>query len=184
MSLSLFFSRRTFYRDFDWEKTVRQPQSARGPPHIAKNERISLSDRQKQIELSRESLRVNPPSDRRLYPLNDYERESYIDPRRTIDVPIPKAVKPKELPPVATHSAVLFETAAVGAKIRNVHKMGGERVKEMDHFVASVETPVLTVKIPDIASFVVDEACAAAAPLRIKDPAYSDWGPCGSFSIA
>ncbi len=37
--------------------------------------------------------------------------------------------------------AVLFEVAAIGAKIRNTHKVSGERVKEMQFFVQSVETP-------------------------------------------
>eukprot|EP00047_Mylnosiga_fluctuans_P011498 m.21761 g.21761 ORF g.21761 m.21761 type:complete len:208 (-) comp3664_c0_seq1:156-779(-) len=59
----------------------------------------------------------------------------------------------------------------MGAKLRNVHRMGGERVKEMDHFVASIETPVLQVKIPDIAEFVVSGACNGAQPVRIADPA-------------
>ena len=30
----------------------------------------------------------------------------------------------------------LFENAAIGAKLRNTNKVGGERFKEMDHFVA------------------------------------------------
>ena len=47
----------------------------------------------------------------------------------------------KKLPAEAIDASVLFETVALGAKIVNAHLMGGERVKEMDHFVATVETP-------------------------------------------
>jgi hypothetical protein len=40
-------------------------------------------------------------------------------------------------------AAVLFETAGgLGGKLNNAHLMGGERVKELDFFTASIETPV------------------------------------------
>lgn len=140
-----------------------------GPAQVPKHEKITFSERARQLEVSRESLRVNPPSDRRLYTLDGYETESYIDPRRTIDVPLPHGTPQHEAPPQATHTALMFETAAVGVKVRNVHRMGGERVKEMDHFVASVETPNLKLKLPDIAPLVVREACANAAPVMVPD---------------
>ena len=39
----------------------------------------------------------------------------------------------------------MYEVAAVAAKLHNVGIVGGERVKEMDHYVASVETPTVRV---------------------------------------
>lgn len=140
-----------------------------GPAQAPRHEKISFSDRAHQLEISREGLRVNPPSDRRLYTLDGYETESYIDPRRTKDVPLPLGKPQHEAPPSATHTALMFETAAVGVKVRNVNLMGGERVKEMDHFVASVEIPSLHVKIPDIAPLVVAEACVNAMPIMVPD---------------
>ena len=62
---------------------------------------------------------------------------------------------------------MLFETTALGAKLRNTHRVGGERVKEMDHFVASVETPRVVNKTPDVAPYVMNVAMAGAAPVRI-----------------
>jgi hypothetical protein len=44
-------------------------------------------------------------------------------------------------PPEASDPAIMYEVAAVATKIRNTHKVGGERVKEMQFFVESVETP-------------------------------------------
>ena len=42
-------------------------------------------------------------------------------------------------------NAAMFETCAVAAKLRNVMRVGGERVKEMDHYVDSVSTPVVSI---------------------------------------
>jgi hypothetical protein len=39
--------------------------------------------------------------------------------------------------------------AAVNSKIRNIHRVAGERVKEMDHFVASVTVPVVRLALTD-----------------------------------
>jgi hypothetical protein len=44
---------------------------------------------------------------------------------------------------------VPYETAGVTNKIKNIHHVGGERVKEMDHFVAAVATPVVEVFLKD-----------------------------------
>jgi hypothetical protein len=72
------------------------------------------------------------------------EKEAFIDPRRNLDEVAGRkgnsstAPQSVPLPPAAIAATVLFETTAVGAKLRNTHKVGGERVKEMDHFVASV----------------------------------------------
>eukprot|EP00041_Stephanoeca_diplocostata_P024099 m.603089 g.603089 ORF g.603089 m.603089 type:complete len:142 (-) comp22452_c3_seq2:67-492(-) len=46
----------------------------------------------------------------------------------------------------------------------------GERVKEMDHFVASVETPRANLKIPDVAPLVANMATAGLEPILIKIP--------------
>ena len=42
-------------------------------------------------------------------------------------------------------NSVMYEVAAVGTKLRNVMRMGGERVKEMDHFVDFVKTPKVVI---------------------------------------
>jgi len=44
---------------------------------------------------------------------------------------------------------VPYEVAAVAAKLRNVARVGGERVREMDHFVESVRTPVVELRTTD-----------------------------------
>eukprot|EP00041_Stephanoeca_diplocostata_P024098 m.603304 g.603304 ORF g.603304 m.603304 type:complete len:217 (-) comp22452_c3_seq18:1743-2393(-) len=46
----------------------------------------------------------------------------------------------------------------------------GERVKEMDHFVASVETPRANLKIPDVAPLVANMATAGLEPILIEIP--------------
>jgi hypothetical protein len=67
----------------------------------------------------------------------------FIDPQRNLEdvagrggnrstAPVAVPLTPKQI-----EATVLFETTAMGAKLRNTHRVGGERVKEMDHFVAS-----------------------------------------------
>ena len=58
----------------------------------------------------------------------------------------------------------------MGTKLRNTHRVGGERVKEMDHFVASVETPRVITKIPDIAPYVIQSAMNGASPVKLPGP--------------
>jgi len=112
--------------------------------------------------VSRAATRVNPSSKERAFAIDGYEKKTYIDPNRSIDVPLPKESPTQVVSGSAknsiTNAAALFETAAMGAKLRNTHKMGGERVKDMDHFVASVETPKVQLKIPDIAELVTEMA--------------------------
>ena len=76
---------------------------------------------------------VPPPnaSDRRTHSLEGVEREVYIDPARNIDEVVggvpESGGKTKGPPP---KGSVLFETAGgLGAKLRNTHQVGGERVK-------------------------------------------------------
>jgi hypothetical protein len=53
----------------------------------------------------------------------------------------------------------MFETAGgIAAKLTNTHLMGGERVKELDFFVASIETPTVVVRPPDPAEAVTQLA--------------------------
>lgn len=114
-----------YYRDRNWNDLLRQAQQARGPPQVPLHERITLTERQHEVrKASREGTRVNPSSQKREYSLDGYETEVYIDPNRSIDVPLPKGKARATLPPKATESAVLFETTAVAAKIRNTHKVG------------------------------------------------------------
>lgn len=100
-------------------------QSKVGPQQQPRHERLSLAERSNIIKTSREALRVNPSSKKRAYAIDGYESSVFIDERRSIDVPLPKPKAPKKLAhggPV--EAAVLFETAAVGAKLRNTHKVG------------------------------------------------------------
>ena len=89
--------------------------------------------------------RVNQPSGARQYGLGGYENGVYIDSERHLtdntEAPVERAGA--SLGDVG----VPFEVAAVGAKIRNVLRVGGERVKEMDHFVPTVRTPVVNVQL-------------------------------------
>lgn len=166
-------------RDKNWQELIRKPTEKVGPKQTPFRERETLADRMVQIkETSREGTRVNPSSKSRAYSIDGYEKSVYIDPNRTIDVPLPSGKHPKpaspNIAPSLTNAAVLFETAAMGAKLRNTHRVGGERVKEMDHFVASVETPSANLKIPDVAPLVAEmstqgmDACIVDVKKNLK----------------
>ena len=101
---------------------------------------------------------MNPYSQERHYEIGGYEQYAFIDPNRSLSTALPKGGNSpqQKLPVKAVESTVLFETVALGAKLQNTHKMGGERVKEMDHFVASIETPRVNVKLPDVAPLVTE----------------------------
>mmetsp|Transcript_36730 Transcript_36730/g.97035 ORF Transcript_36730/g.97035 Transcript_36730/m.97035 type:complete len:342 (-) Transcript_36730:258-1283(-) len=65
----------------------------------------------------------------------------------------PLAIKVKGAPKKADGAPVdslpiAYEVAAVGARIANIHRVAGQRVLEMDHFVESVETPIVQLKLP------------------------------------
>lgn len=160
-----------YYREADWAGLVRKPTEAVGPKQVPLQERVSLNERAEQINASRYGTRVNPASKERGYALDGTETEAFIDPRRNLDehVARPSKTEPQSipLPPKQIAATVLFETTAVGAKLRNTHKVGGERVKEMDHFVASVETPRVITKLPDVAPYVISVAMKGAAPLLL-----------------
>lgn len=108
--------------------------------------------------------RVVPPSKQRGYDLDGYEEFALIDPKRTM-ANVLKVDTDWELvdnPPEASDPAIMYEVAAVATKIRNTHKVGGERVKEMQFFVESVETPEVRVKAPDIAPL-LQSICEASS---------------------
>jgi hypothetical protein len=182
----------TYYREHDWSEYVRQAESASGPTQLGLVEVLSVDERTEDLQrrlqqerqqpsqgqASRVGSRVNPNNKEREYSMEGYERSSYIDPARSIAKPLPRAqgqggakqVKP-ETRPASVLSDVLFETAAVGAKIRNTNRMGGERVKVMDHFVASVETPTVVVQPPDVADMVNErgrQKQTVEVPLRVQ----------------
>ena len=163
-----------YYREKDWQQLVMQKDQKVGPRQIPLQERVTLSERAEVLKASREAVRVNPKSDGRGYDIGGVETKTFIDPARNLDEWVPgedTAPKPVPLPPKAIESTVLFETVAMGSKLRNTHKVGGERVKEMDHFVASVETPRVITKIPDIAPYVIEQAMEGAEPVRVARPA-------------
>lgn len=139
-------------------------QAAVGPHQRAPTEHITLNDRNTQLQQQRQQdrergggggggrledgggSRVNQSSTTRLYSLENYEKSVYIDPQRHLNLPETEA-KEREATDLR-NVGVPVEVAAVSAKIRNIHRVAGERVKEMDHFVASVETPIVRLALP------------------------------------
>jgi hypothetical protein len=128
---------------------TRKPQQKVGPAQKPIAERlpaVPTSDASR--EPARAALnavagaRVNPDSQNRKYDIDGYETAVYIDPGRT-EVDIVREDKP--IPQKEEGNAVMYEVASVFAKLHNVGIVGGERVKEMDHYVASVETPVVRI---------------------------------------
>eukprot|EP01052_Picozoa_sp_SAG31_P024616 SAG31_NODE_2108_length_6427_cov_7.816688_2_plen_856_part_00 len=128
---------------------TRKPQQKLGPaqkPLAEKVPAVPTSDDTR--EPARAALnavagaRVNPDSQKRRYDLDGYETAVYIDASRT-EVDIVREDKP--IPQREEGNAVMYEVASVFAKLHNVGIVGGERVKEMDHYVASVETPVVRI---------------------------------------
>jgi hypothetical protein len=145
-----------------------------GPEQLAPRERVELADRNAQLENSRRKregsgveaaassrygTRVNPNSSHRGFnDLEGYEQEVWIDPSRNLDQALENprnrrrggdnsSTNGAEATPTEAElkTAVLFETAGgLGAKLRNTHLVGGERVKELDFFVASVSVLVGT----------------------------------------
>ena len=119
---------------------------------------------------SRQMTRVNPSSKKRTEPLEGYELSSIIDPARNleeVDIRDTGRDETSQQSLQDVEADALFETAAVGAKLRNTHRVGGERIKEMDHFVASVEVPNVIVEQPDIAPLVLKHACLNSAPVQV-----------------
>jgi len=102
--------------------------------------------REYSTSFDRYNERVNSSSSARTYALSGYERETWIDPARNVAEVVggERGQKSSRLEATELQAAVMFETAGgLGAKLNNTHIMGGERVKELDFFVASIETPVL-----------------------------------------
>lgn len=131
-----------------------------GPRQRGFAERVSLKRRNQKI--AREDAggeRIHRPSTRRTADVGGVERRAYIDPHRTLDKVIPAATsgsremtKPEEI-----EANLLFETANVATRLRNTNKVQGERVKTMDYFVASVETPSLEITQVDVGAIVARE---------------------------
>lgn len=88
-----------------------------------------------------------------------FERSAYIDPHRDKRgqgaAPTPLAARKVEVegpPPLGADGTqqlpVAYEVAAVGARIQNMARVGGQRVLEMDHFVESTATPIVRLTLP------------------------------------
>ena len=118
---------------------------------------ISLDERSRQIYQQQQNQsvgqsdgggsRVNQESNVRNYELGNYETGVMINPERhQFDK---AAVQEAERRKASTLDSVgvPYEVAGVTNKIKNIHRVGGERVKEMDHFVAAVSTPVVDVML-------------------------------------
>ena len=128
---------------------TRKPQQKRGPAQQPLAERVlavpTSNDTREPARIALNAVagaRVNPDSHTRRYELDGYETAVYIDPSRT-EVDIVREDKP--IPQQEEGNAVMYEVASVFAKLHNIGIVGGERVKEMDHYVASVETPVVRI---------------------------------------
>lgn len=111
---------------------------------------ISVDERTRQIQ-QQQSLgdgggsRVNRESNARNYELGNYETGVMINPdRHQFDSNAVQEAERRKAPTLDS-VGVPYEVAGVTSKIKNIHRVGGERVKEMDHFVAAVSTPVVDV---------------------------------------
>jgi hypothetical protein len=163
------------YRDKNWNELVRQSQNKVGPPQVALDEKVTLSEQseQRQRQAQPSNARINAKTtDGRIYSIDGgLETQAFIDPNRTLNEVLSTNSEPKPAPPdlksVVGSPDVLFETTAMGAKLRNQHRIGGERVKEMDHFVASVETPVVRITQKDVAPLVAEMEMRGAEPIMI-----------------
>lgn len=107
---------------------------------------------------------VNPDisEDRALYDDGvggQFERSVYIDPNRDkrgkgpADIPLAeRKVEVMDGSAAGVDGAVqlpvAYEVAAVGARIANMSRVGGQRVMEMDHFVESTSTPIVRLTLP------------------------------------
>eukprot|EP00038_Savillea_parva_P000591 m.97051 g.97051 ORF g.97051 m.97051 type:complete len:654 (-) comp10201_c0_seq1:1809-3770(-) len=163
------------FRDKNWNDLVRQSQARVGPPQVPLDEKVSLAEQAEQRERQARpaNARINAKTeDGRIYSIDGgLETVAYIDPNRTLQQTIRRDAKPLPAPADVKAAVgspdVLFETTALGAKLRNQHRIGGERVKEMDHFVASVETPVVRVSQKDVAPLVAEMEMKGAEPVTI-----------------
>jgi hypothetical protein len=119
------------------------------PPAV---DEIKLSGRSESRRLEDGGgARVNHQSGDRQYNLGNYERTVRIDPTRNTHRPVRERNILTAAGTSDEHTAhgVPLEVAATGAKIKNMHKSTGERVKELDFFVSSVETPIMRVLLGD-----------------------------------
>jgi len=91
-----------------------------------------------------------------------FERSVFIDPSRSArgaaagraDVPLADQIEVKPPPRDAAGTSTLpvaYEVAAVGARLANMARVGGQRVQEMDHFVESTATPIVRLVLPGAA---------------------------------
>ena len=173
-----------YFRGKAWSDIVRRGDAPRGPRQLAPRDRIDLRDRRAAIQegvaggargggggpgQSRYGERVNLSTKERAYDIGGYEREVWIDPRRNITEVVGREGGGGGESAEELNASVMFETAGgLAAKINNGHLMGGERVKELDFFVASVETPSVVVRPPDPAEAVADAALATKVPLPLS----------------
>jgi hypothetical protein len=129
-----------------WVPTGDRHSNSRRPP----TDSISVDERTRQIQ-QQQSLgdgggsRVNRESNMRNYELGNYETGVMINPdRHHFDKNAVQEAERRKAPTLDS-IGVPYEVAGVTNKIKNIHRVGGERVKEMDHFVAAVSTPVVDV---------------------------------------
>ena len=88
-----------------------------------------------------------------------FERSVFVDPARSSRGGAPQARSAQEQlasirpPPPGSlgpsdNLPVAYEVAAVGSRLRNMARVAGQRVLEMDHFVESVSTPIVRLVLP------------------------------------
>ena len=178
-----------YFRGKAWNEVIRQPDKPVGPRQLAPQERVTLADRMANLAGSgvtsttsaggarngggggaqhRAGTRVAMATTERAYEIDGYEREVWIDPQRELTSIVGKDEGLVERPekPADLEAAVMFETAGgLAGKINNAHLMGGERVKELDFFVATVRTPAVVVLPPDPAVAVAQLALQTQLPV-------------------
>ena len=169
----------------------------KGPPTL---EIITESERNSQILRDGGGSRVNRGSQSRIYELGGYEKSVILDnSRHKFDRSA--AIAEAEAKGQADSRfqdpngvGVPYEVAGVGSRIKNLHRVGGQRVQEMDHFVAAVATPKIEVLMkgedgslvtsPEandigthVALFTRDTQLNKSFPVRV------DCGPSGVFPV-
>ena len=144
-----------------------------GPRQRPTVEKINLKNRTKRIQ-DAGGQRVHRPATRRTAKLDGFEKSIYIDPKRRLDKVISsnkdnnKKMTTPEMRVPDKEAYLLFETASVARRIRNTHKTGGERFKEMDYFVASVETPTLRIQRVDVGKIIKKELNDRGKIVRVE----------------
>ena len=118
-----------------------------------------------------------------------FERSVWIDPHRSSSGGCAASRAARGAPEIRVHRGatseapaeelpVAYEVAAVGARLANMARVGGQRVEEMDHFVESTETPIVRL-VPPGAAVPDDGRSAVLAARKVAAPTTAAAAPAG-----